>query len=206
MQLPCYKSFDEKNLNFKESKHYKDNKIDTPLVFDKWYKDFERPYKNPKAKFEFFYRGMAEAKYKLFNSAQREWLVNNIESWGTERNYLNFIKSLISEAKKQKIFEKVLEYHQINYDNEADFPILSVLQHYGAPTPLMDWSYNLNVALYFATENVNPFTASNDIDGYFSIYIIKKDSQAGLKNIFHYTKREFPNLDHFKISKFPPRL
>lgn len=26
-------------------------------------------------------------------------------------------------------------------------PILSILQHYGAPTPLMDWSYNPDVAL-----------------------------------------------------------
>lgn len=202
MQLPYYRDFNEKQLLFKESKHYSGNKIDTPQMFDRWYKDFSRPYTNPKAKFEFFYRGVSEASFKLFNSAQREWLVNNIGSWKSGGNYLGFVRSLINEAKSLSVFERVLEYHQINYDNEADFPMLSILQHYGAPTPLMDWSYNLDVALYFATENVNPYAVSGEIGGYFSVYIIKKDSQSGLKNIFHYTKKEFPNLGHFNQSKY----
>ena len=205
MILPVYKDFDQKNEFFKPSAHYKDNKINDTVMFDKWYKDFTRPYQHPTAKFDFFFRGMKEAKYKLFNSAQREWLTNNVDKWGKTQSYLDFIKTMIKEAKLQKIFEKVLAYHQINYDNEADFPILSILQHYGAPTPLMDWSYNLDVALYFATEDVNTATASEEINGYFSIYVIKKTSQSvGLKNIFEYSKRDFPNLSHFHNYKFSP--
>lgn len=205
MILPQYKSFQEKNSFFKPSLHYKDNKISDTKMFDAWYKDFSRPYNHPTAKFDFFFRGMKEAKYKLFNSAQREWLQHNIDAWGNTPDYLAFIRKLIREAKQQKIFEKVLAYHQINYDNEADFPILSILQHYGAPTPLMDWSYNLDVALYFATEGVNTAAASEDINGYFSIYVIKKTSQSGgLKNIFEYSKRDLPSLNHFHNFKFSP--
>jgi FRG domain len=205
MILPFYSDFEQKNAFFKSSAHYKDNKIDDTQMFDRWYKDFTRPYQHPKAKFDFFFRGMKEARHKLFNSAQREWLVNNVDKWGKTKNYLGFIKAMIKEAKQQKIFEKVLAYHQINYDNEADFPILSILQHYGAPTPLMDWSYNLDVALYFATEEVNTAAAAENINGYFSIYVIKKTSQSGgLKNIFEYSKRAFPNLGHFHNNKFSP--
>jgi FRG domain len=205
MILPSYKDFAEKNQFFKPSRHYTQNKISTTTEFDKWYSDFSKPYTNYQEKFDFFFRGMKEARHKLYNSAQREWLLHNISEWGNKNDYLQFIRSMIWKAKEQKIFEKVLEYHQINYDNEADFPILSILQHYGAPTPLMDWSYNLDVALYFATEDVNTFNASETIDGYFSIYIIKKSSQDGmLRNIFEYTGGRFPNLGDFQSTKFTP--
>jgi hypothetical protein len=205
MILPAYTDFKQKSEFFKPSSSIPENKINDTQMFDKWYKDFSRPYNHQTAKFDFFFRGMKEAKYKLFNSAQREWLLHNIDKWGKGESYLDFIKSMIREAKQQKIFQKVLAYNQINYDNEADFPILSILQHYGAPTPLMDWSYNLDVALYFATEAVNTSAASEDIDGYFSIYVIKKSSQSGnLRNIFDYSHGDFPNLDLFRQSKFSP--
>jgi FRG domain len=205
MLLPSYKDFAEKNAFFKPSQHYPENKIKDITTFDRWYNDFSRPYKHATEKFNFFFRGMEDARYQLFNAAQREWLTHSVAEWGNSSNYLAFIKNLIQEAKEQKIFEKVLEYHQIDYNKEADFPILSILQHYGAPTPLMDWSYNLDVALYFATEKVNTAAASENIDGYFSIYVIKKSSQpGGLRNIFDYSGGQFPSLEIFKKEKFAP--
>lgn len=206
MLLPSYKDFTEKNQFFKPSQHYPDNKIESIEVFNTWYDDFTRPYNHPTAKFDFFFRGMKEARYQLFNAAQREWLTNNVAQWSKGSDgYLSFIKKLIGEAKALKLFEKVLAYYQIDYQTEADFPILSILQHYGAPTPLMDWSYNLDVALYFATEEVNTATASETIDGFFSIYVIKKSSQSGaLYNIFDYSSGKFPSLEVFKKEKFAP--
>lgn len=53
----------------------------------------------------------------------------------------------------------------------TDISIFSTSQHYGAPTPFVDWTSNFDVALYFATlgdENCVGF----ETDSYFSVYCL----------------------------------
>src|SRR5690606_31353457 len=68
--------------------------------------------------------------------------------------------------------------------------------------PLMDWSYDINVALYFATENVRPSESKNPIERYFSIYHINKSKHiynhpVPLNNILEQNRGSFPLIRSF---------
>ena len=195
-QIPFYKTFQEKNYKFKSSTDF--GRIDTIEEFDTWYKKIREPKLSEDYKQNNFFRGLTEAKYKLFNSAQRLWILNDLVQW-KNKGYIDFFQQLVNRAGDKLLFKKVFEYYNL-HPTQRDFPLLSILQHYGAPTPLMDWSYNIDVALYFGTENVEVSYSSNDIDQYFSIYIIdkKKQKPKELSNLLDWNKGHFPQLNSFK--------
>jgi FRG domain len=204
-QLPFYKNFGEKDINFKSSTDPQRYRIENIDSFNSWYGDYVAHYNNGSTKFNYFFRGMPEARYKLYTSAQRLWITNQMKEWMKSFNYLQFVQSLVNKTKDQPLIKKVFDFYGLK-DSEVDFPVLSILQHYGAPTPLMDWSYNIDVALYFATENVLwPEKASDDIDEYFSVYVINKTKQDNqLQSIFQYVDNSFPDILRFQENDSDP--
>ena len=94
---------------------------------------------------DFLYRGQANAKWLLRSGAARR-------IWGEEEqaeiNYSDvevYVKELLETVK-----EKELEKHNQKYDLDCDLKILAQLQHYGAATPLLDFSNNSLIALWMA--------------------------------------------------------
>ncbi|WP_055437640.1 FRG domain-containing protein [Lacinutrix algicola] len=135
--------------------------------------DFDSIYEEHKNSESTLYRGVTEAKWRIYSSLQRYWINEKLYENGTD--YKTFIEKTISNAKKQNggILEKFFKNNGISPEN--DIAVLSFLQHYGCPTPLVDWSNNFKNALYFATENVNEYKDdSREIDKYFSIYHIEE--------------------------------
>lgn len=199
-ELQEYKTLDEKRPFFRngESESFIINTIEE---LDRWFenvKALENDISSNDAT-ALIYRGVKEAKHKLYTSAQRLWILENLNQWG-KYGFLDFVKTMIINANKNVLINKVFSLYYPNPKTNRDFPILSLLQHYGAPTPLMDWSYNQNVAFYFATERLDSFTYEKDkIDNYFSIYRINKRNHISeFLNVIDFDYGRHPSIEDFK--------
>jgi hypothetical protein len=175
-----YTDLEEKNACFRQSVTYKKNCVNSFSDFDEWFSYWRGV--NERKKYKVYFRGMDEAKHKLFNSAQRHWLNYEMNDWqrppANKLQYRDFVMKMIESALDTKsLLGNVFKLYGIN-GGHKDFPCLSILQHYGAPTPLLDWTYNLQVALFFATEHITlpPQKIESDLDDYFSIYVISEET------------------------------
>lgn len=119
------------------------------------------------------YRGQPEAKYKLYNSLQRLWIEKKMPA--DHNKFYKLVENLIGNCKSwnQGIIPKYLKYSGIN---ENDISYLSIMQHYGLPTPLLDFTENIDKSLFFAIENIDHSPTSVEIENYFSVYYIFKNN------------------------------
>ena len=117
----------------------------------------------------FIYRGVTNSRYKIFSSAQRNFAEKELVNITT---YDNLIAGTIQQALDYQ--DGLLRKYLQGFNIPFDIPVLSFLQHYGAPTPLIDWTYNVEVAAFFATDGQKHIASNTDIDNYFSIYCIDK--------------------------------
>lgn len=108
------------------------------------------------------YRGVKEAKFKCYTSAQvrTKASVSQIE-------FDQMISNSIELVRKSSELMNVLKSRSMD---QTDFQILSLLQHYGYGTPLLDFSYDIKFALFFASCETSNYPLTDSIDCYFSIY------------------------------------
>lgn len=99
----------------------------------------------------FIYRGHANADWALQSSLER--IIG--EKWSSDeaRRFEDF-----SLAQFQSKFHL---YDHENVQPESKLAWLSIMQHYGVPTRLLDFTESPYVALYFALESYNPHAHSD---------------------------------------------
>lgn len=98
---------------------------------------------------EIWYRGQRDAKWRLTSSLYRDKKLtprNNPDEIRVPTYKLDFIPSDLKEA--IDYIENNLAHNQLNFCEK-----LMLAQHYGIPTPFLDWSTDPLVALWFAIEN-----------------------------------------------------
>ena len=91
---------------------------------------------------KFAFRGLSDCDYKLETTLMR--------LGGDYSQLENHLLRNFSKYAHQNVVERDSMWHW-----------LSVAQHHGLPTRLMDWTYSPYVAMHFATENIEKF----DVDG-----------------------------------------
>lgn len=154
MKLPEYASMTEKK------EHFNYVKIDTKDVLDTHLGFLLSDRSNC------IFRGVGEAKYKLFTSVQRHWIGCGL---GRVTTIDLLVDTLIRNIRKNEILD---QYYSALNIIPTDLLYLGVLQHYAAPSPLLDFTYDYRIALYFATCNTAiPYT-DNEINDYCSLYYI----------------------------------
>ena len=169
-----YKSLEEKqqywNANAVNPHLHYDGHIDT-------IEQFEGFIATMNGQTNCIFRGLNEAKYKLFTSLQVHYLKNAFPF-----NAREFVAREISELKGAhgQLFPRYFRAMDIA---ETDFLYLSLMQHYSAKTPFLDFSYSLNKALFFAQDGYQDNLSSNDIDNYVSLYWIDVNETKGFELI-----------------------
>lgn len=145
--------------------------------------DFDKIYEKHKVETHMLFRGQREARWRLYSTLQRFWIWHKLNE--NEKGYLEFLQKIIVNGKEkyQTFIEKILEEKHIDTIN--DIAILGFLQHHKTPTPLLDWTYSFQNALFFGVSGVEPNPGIKEIDNYFSVYSIQEENfrQAGMRTI-----------------------
>lgn len=160
----------EYESTLQKSNSFDQENIDTPEQFDAIYEEY-------KGQEGYIFRGQREAKWRLYNSLQRHWLVKKI--FETEK-YEELVKKLVKTGRLSHLTSMKALLGAQHMDIENDVAVLGYLQHHGCPTPLMDWTFRFQCALFFALDGLTPNPNTIEIQDYCSVYFIdKKDLQQG---------------------------
>jgi hypothetical protein len=151
---------------------------------------------------DFIFRGCSEAKYKIYNSAQRHYIINelfkHVPSNDISNHYNSFITELIEECKfwNNATVKNLLIQNKVHEENSLAY--LSYMQHYGVPSPFLDFTFDPYIALFFAIEDVSYYPSNVEIDNFFSVYSTYQNATIfeGWQGVFN---QKTPNLKEGKI-------
>ena len=162
-QLPQYISFAEK-----EHHYYSNEYIRTETELDRLI------YRLKPIEDALLFRGVNDARFKMYASSQRHWLQRT--DWVArigEQCYFDFIEKLIRRTEK---LQEVKQYMLQQGVHNNDMYLLALMQHFGAPSPMIDFSENLMTGLFFATDMMAAWEDSGreEPGDYVSLYYIAR--------------------------------
>lgn len=180
MTLINYKDFKEKDRWFARFQ------IDT-------IQDFDNFYRLSKSCNTHCFRTVEEAKFRNYTSIQRSWILQDdklskLKGQESILNYGEYVGTLLNKVYENADVRLFLSDNNIPLNHPV---IWAMLQHYGYPTPFLDFSYSIDDSLFFLIPNAGQlplpaFHPSNSIDDYFSVYVYNANKdwfKASIQNI-----------------------
>lgn len=131
---------------------------------------------------QWVFRGLPDARYQLETNLERV-----AKRFGIDFNRLSKL-----ELKMIRYFKRQA-HHYLENPPKDDDPIewLALMQHFGSPTRLLDWSYSFFVAMFFAVERANSQCAVWAIN---MDWIIKSAERLIPEVTFKILRKKDPNL------------
>lgn len=128
----------------------------------------------------YVFRGLREAKFKLYTSAQRYLFSHDLFSMYDLRSFMR------KEIDALKSNSTLMNYWNRFGINATDLLCMCYLQHYEAATPLLDFTKDMNVGLFFMQDNMEyPSIGSNNaIDNYCSLYYLATPRDLDIMDMF----------------------
>jgi hypothetical protein len=167
MVLETYFDLNQKGKIF--GKNYK--RIDTQPDYENFRKGLQKESEQI-----ILFRGMNEAKNKIFTSAQRTFITNDLGVTGKS------VEDLISEELKtiRHINSDLLaKFYKAMDVQRNDLLYLSFLQHYSGISPLIDFTSEIDYAIYFMQNECSTTKlGSGDIDNYAALYYYTYDVKS----------------------------
>lgn len=205
--LPQYSSLDEKSTFFAPPEDGYPWIVNTEDEFDSLYNRLCSEYNKCIEANEpyLLFRGICEAKYKTFTSAQRSWLTHEWKN-PTQEGFVGYITLLLDLVKQN---HDLVNFYKSLSIVPTDLLYLAFLQHFGAPSPMLDFTHSLDMGLFFMQDGASEVDYnSSAIEQYFSLQLIDlraykfhiaqlseilSDGLARGKNMVEATQSLYPN-------------
>ena len=113
------------------------------------------------------YRGIRESKFHLNTSLQFRW--KEIKHFHPSFSQKKYLVKMVELLEKNSMIKEYLNKGGKSY---TDISILALMQHYGLPTPLLDWTPSIETGLNFAFDWIALDGETDKISNYASLYYI----------------------------------
>lgn len=216
MDISLYNDFASKSISFTENQVIEtESQLDSVLT------------KLISMQDSFIFRGIKDASFKLFTSSQFQWMKSGaIDKLPDISYYHQFISDMIRVVSYNPVVREYAEKENMSYN---EMFILAMMQHYGMPSPMLDFSHSLLNSLFFSVDGFSASESRKEIENYISLYYVPSFVdwiQCSVQNVmltgadrinnmlagdemFHRGKvdttdveREFRVLPYYKISDF----